>query len=93
MHEVSDRIMEITWSQQQKEKKILMRIVEGTLSTTLGALKITLIGVPEGEEREKEVENLSHEIMAENFPNIDRKQTSRCRKHSHRQYEPRAYPQ
>lgn len=24
---------------------------------------------------------LSHEIMAENFPNRDRKQTSRCRKH------------
>lgn len=61
------------------------------MGATLGVLKITLIGVPEREEREKEVENLSHEIMAENFPNRDRKQTSRCRKQSHRQYEPKAY--
>ena len=29
------------------------------------------IGVPEGEEREKETESLLEEIMAENFPNLE----------------------
>ena len=31
---------------------------------------IHIIGIPEGEEREKEVENVFDEIMAENFPNL-----------------------
>ena len=31
---------------------------------------IRIIGVPEGEEREKGAENLFEEIMAENFPNL-----------------------
>ena len=31
---------------------------------------IYIIGVPEGEERGKGVENLFKEIMAENFPNL-----------------------
>ena len=61
------------------------------MGTTLGVLKITFIGVPEGEEREKEVENLFHEIMAENFPNVDRKHIQVQETHSHRQYEPKAY--
>ena len=34
-----------------------------------------------GGEREGLTENVFEEIMAENFPNRDRKQTSRCRKH------------
>ena len=33
---------------------------------------IHIIGIPEGEEREKEVENVFDEIMAENFPNLKR---------------------
>ena len=55
---------------------------KGLWGQHLGVLKITFIGVPEGEERKKEVKNLFHEIMVENFPNVDRKQTSRCRKHT-----------
>ena len=31
---------------------------------------IHIIGVPEGEEREKRPENLFEELMAENFPNL-----------------------
>ena len=31
---------------------------------------IHIIGVPDGEEREKGVENVSDEITAENFPNL-----------------------
>ena len=29
-----------------------------------------VIGVPEGEEKEREIENLSEKIMKENFPNL-----------------------
>ena len=31
---------------------------------------IQIIGVPEGEEKEKEIENLFEKIMKENFPNL-----------------------
>ena len=31
---------------------------------------IRIIGVPEGEEREKETERIFQEIIAENFPNM-----------------------
>ena len=34
---------------------------------------IRVIGVPEGEEQEQEVENLFEQIMKENFPNQQRK--------------------
>ena len=33
---------------------------------------IHIIGVPEGEDREKGAENLFEEIIAENFPNLER---------------------
>ena len=38
-----------------------------------------LIGIPEGEDREKDIENIFEEIMAENFPNL-KKQIFRYRK-------------
>ena len=31
---------------------------------------IYIIGIPEGEEKEKEIENLFEEIMAKNLPNL-----------------------
>ena len=31
-----------------------------------------IIGIPEGKEREKGIENVFEEIMAENFPNLKR---------------------
>ena len=33
---------------------------------------LCIIGVPEGQEREKDVESLFEEIMTENFPNLGR---------------------
>ena len=33
---------------------------------------IQIIGVPEGEEQEQEVENLFEQIMKENFPNLSK---------------------
>ena len=40
-----------------------------------------LIGVPEGEEEEKGIENIFEDMMAENFPNLKKEQISRYRKH------------
>ena len=34
---------------------------------------IQIIGVPEGEKEEQEIENLSEQVMKENFPNLQRK--------------------
>ena len=42
---------------------------------------IRIIGVPEGEEREKETEKIFQEIIAENFPNMG-KESFKSRKHS-----------
>ena len=42
---------------------------------------ICIIGVPEGEEREKETEKIFQEIIAENFPNM-RKESLKSRKHN-----------
>ena len=34
---------------------------------------IQIIGVPEGEEQQQEIENLFEQIMKENFPNLSKK--------------------
>ena len=47
-----------------------MRRGLGTSRTTLNVPTSFVIGVPEGEEEEQEVENLFEEIMKENFPNL-----------------------
>ena len=36
----------------------------------LGTPSIWIVGVPEGEEEEQEIENLFEQIMKENFPNL-----------------------
>ena len=40
---------------------------------------IHIIGVPEGEEREKGAENIFEDTMAENFPNLGKEKTSKSR--------------
>ena len=40
-----------------------------------------IIGIPEGEEREKWIENVFEEIMAENLLTWEKKQISKSRKH------------
>ena len=42
----------------------------GTSGTTLKCSNIRIIGVPEGEEKQQEIENLFEKIMKENFPNL-----------------------
>ena len=63
--------MEIKWSEQQTEKQILK--YENSLRDLWDNIKCTnicIIGVSEGEDREKVVKNVFDEIMAENFPNV-----------------------
>ena len=51
-----------------------MRTVYNELWDNIKHTNICVIGVPEGEERDKGVENLFEEIIAENFHNL-RKET------------------
>ena len=53
---------------KQEFKK--MRRDLGTPRTSLNVQNIQIIGVPEGEEQEEEMENLFEQIMKENFPNL-----------------------
>ena len=63
--------MEVAQLEDQKEKRIKKN--EDSIRDRWDHIKrtnIRIIGVPEGEEREKGAENLFEEIMAENFPNL-----------------------
>ena len=48
---------------------------------TISCANLHIIGIPEGEEREKRIESVFEEIMPKNFPNLKRKQIYRYRKH------------
>uniref|UniRef100_A0A9L0RHZ4 L1 transposable element RRM domain-containing protein n=1 Tax=Equus caballus TaxID=9796 RepID=A0A9L0RHZ4_HORSE len=61
--------------QAEEEREVRLRRNEETLRELSDAIRrcnIRIIGIPEGEEREKEAESLFKEIMAENFPNLVR---------------------
>uniref|UniRef100_A0A8D1VVV9 L1 transposable element RRM domain-containing protein n=1 Tax=Sus scrofa TaxID=9823 RepID=A0A8D1VVV9_PIG len=69
--EVEDRLVEITGVEQKRAKRLkrnresLRELWDNIKHTT-----IHIIGVPEGEEREKETEKIFQEIIAENSPNM-----------------------
>uniref|UniRef100_A0A8D0VAZ7 L1 transposable element RRM domain-containing protein n=2 Tax=Sus scrofa TaxID=9823 RepID=A0A8D0VAZ7_PIG len=69
--EVGDRLVEITDAEQKREKRL--KTNEESLRELWDNVKrsnIRIIGVPEGEEREKGTEKLFQEIIAKNFPNM-----------------------
>ena len=69
--ELEERIVEITATEQNKEKR--MKRNQDTLRDIWDNIKFTnihIIGVPEGEEREKGPEKIFEEIIVENFPNM-----------------------
>ena len=69
--ELEDRVGEITTVEQKKEKR--MKGNEDSVRDLWNNIKHTnihIIGVPEGEEREKGPENIFEEIIAGNFPNL-----------------------
>ena len=63
--------MEITNAEQKREKR-LKRNEESLreLWDNVKCTNIRIIGVPEGEEREKGTEKIFQEIIAENFPSM-----------------------
>ena len=68
---LEDRMGEFTAVEQNKEKR--MKRNEDSLRDPWDNIKrnnIRIIGVPEGEEREKGPEKISEEIIVENFPNM-----------------------
>ena len=69
--DLEDRMMEFTAAEQNKEKR--MKRNEDSLRDLWDNIKhdnIRIIGVPEGEEREKGPEKIFEEIIVENLPNI-----------------------
>ena len=68
---MEDRLEEITDAEQKKEKRL--KTNEESLRELWDNVKCTnicIIGVPEGEEREKGTEKIFQEIIAENFPHM-----------------------
>ena len=66
-----ERMVEFTATEQNKEKR--MKRNEDSLRDLQNNIKRTnihIIGVPEGEEREKGPEKISEEIIVKNFPNV-----------------------
>uniref|UniRef100_A0A8D1QKZ3 L1 transposable element RRM domain-containing protein n=1 Tax=Sus scrofa TaxID=9823 RepID=A0A8D1QKZ3_PIG len=71
--EVADRLVEITDAVKKREKR-LKRNQESLqeLWDNVKCTNVCTIRVPEGEEREKGTEKIFHEIIAENFPNMEK---------------------
>ena len=72
--ELEDRVVEITMAEQKKAKKVKRN--EDSLRDLWDNIKsdhIHIIGVPEGEERDKGPEKISEEVIAETLPNWARK--------------------
>ena len=69
--DLEDRMVEFTGAEQNKEKR--MKRNDDSLRDLWDNIKrnnIHIIGVPEGEEREKGPEKIFEEIIIENFPNM-----------------------
>ena len=69
MSDLEDRVMKIKQGGQEKENRIIKnenRLRE--LSDTIEHNTIHIVGILEGEEREKIAEYLFEEIIAENIP-------------------------
>ena len=68
--DLEDKIVEITSTEQNKEK---MKRINDSLRDFLENIKCTniwIIGIPEEEEKKKGSEKIFEEIIVENFPNM-----------------------
>ena len=75
-------MVKFTAAEQAKEKR--MKRNEDSLRDHWDNIKcnnILIIGVPEGEEREKRPEKIFEEIIVENFPNMGKEIATQARKH------------
>ena len=79
--ELEDKIMEKVEAEKKRDKKIQEQ--EGRIRELSDAIKwnnIRIIGIPE-EEREKGAEGILEQIIAENFPNLGKKQALKSKRH------------
>ena len=77
---LEDRMVQFTASEQNKEKR--MKRNEDSLRDLWDNIKhnsIRIIGVPEGQEREKGPEKIFEEIIVENFPNMGKEIATQVR--------------
>uniref|UniRef100_A0A5F9DH19 L1 transposable element RRM domain-containing protein n=1 Tax=Oryctolagus cuniculus TaxID=9986 RepID=A0A5F9DH19_RABIT len=71
--DLEDREQERIQSDQRKEEEIRnLKHIVGNLQDTIKKPNIWDLGVPEGMEREKGLEGLFSEILAENFPGLEK---------------------
>ena len=78
MSELEDRMVEITTEEPNKVKR--MKRMEDSLrdlSDNIKCINIQIIGVPEGEEKQKGYEKIFEEIIAENSPNMEKEVSPR----------------
>ena len=71
--DLEDRMVQFTATEQNKEKR--MKINEYSLRDLWDNIKcnnIHILGVPEGEEREKGPKKIFEEIIVKNFPNMEK---------------------
>ena len=75
--DLEDRMVEFTAAKQNKEKR--MKRNDDSLRDLWDNIKcnnIHIIGIPEGEEREKSPKKICEEIIVENFPNMGKEITT-----------------
>ena len=75
--ELEDKMLKITSEEQNKIKR--MKRMEDSfrdLSDNIKCTNIRIIGVPEGEEKQKGYEKIFEEIIVENFPNKEKESQS-----------------
>ena len=77
MSELEDKVEKNTQKEQEKGKR-LRRNEEGLreMRDNRKCNNICIIGIPEGEEKEKGIENLFEKVMMENFPNLKREKVT-----------------
>ena len=75
--ELEDKVEKNTQNEQEKEKR-LRKNEEGLkeMQDNMKCNNIRIIGMPEGEEEEQGIENLSEKVMMENFPNLRREKVT-----------------
>ena len=75
--DLEDRMVEFTAAEQKKEKRTKRN--EDSLRDRWGKIKhnnMCIIGVPEGEEKEKGPKKIFEEMIVENFPNTGKETAS-----------------
>ena len=68
--DLEDRVVEITATEQNKEKIKRNEDSLRDLWDNINYTNICIIGIPDGEEREKEPEKILEQVMAKNFLNM-----------------------